>query len=128
MFWMILVVLLFAMLVLLARENLSLTGWLGLLVIADVILMLAGMSIPMVVLILLLIGVAGTLFVSDTLRLKWVSRPLKSYIRKSLPPMSGTEKAAIEAGTIWWDGELFRGNPDFTRLLATPRPALSAAE
>ena len=128
MFWIVLVVLLFAMLILLAKVKLSLTRWLGLLVIADVILMLAGLSIPVVVLILLLIGAAGVLFATDALRLKWVSSPLRNYIRKSLPPMSDTEKAAIEAGTIWWDGELFRGNPDFSRLLTTPKPVLSAAE
>ena len=27
--------------------------------------------------------------------------------RKVLPPMSQTEREAIEAGTVWWDGELF---------------------
>jgi acyl-CoA dehydrogenase len=42
--------------------------------------------------------------------------------------MSQTEKEAIDAGTVWWDGDLFSGKPDWDRLLATPRPRLSAEE
>ena len=35
--------------------------------------------------------------------------------------MSDTEREALEAGTVWWDAELMRGNPDFTKLLlSTP--------
>jgi len=45
-----------------------------------------------------------------------------------MPPMSQTEREALEAGTVWWDGELFSGRPDWRRLLATPRPALTADE
>jgi len=128
MFWIFLVVLLFAMLFLLARASLSLIIWLAVLVIADVALALAGMNLPVAVLILLLIGAVGVLFAVEEIRLKWVSRPLKNYIRKSLPPMSDTEKAAIEAGTVWWDGELFRGKPNFSRLLDTSKPTLSEEE
>jgi acyl-CoA dehydrogenase len=42
--------------------------------------------------------------------------------------MSDTEREALEAGTVWWDGELFRGNPDWNKLLAYPVPKLTAAE
>ena len=48
--------------------------------------------------------------------------------RKVLPPMSQTEREAIEAGTVWWDGELFSGRPDWKRLLATPAPTLTPEE
>ena len=43
-----------------------------------------------------------------------------------MPPMSQTEREAIEAGTVWWDGELFSGRPDWPRLLETPYARLSA--
>src|SRR6266498_2427411 len=43
------------------------------------------------------------------LRRMLVSRPLLGLFRKLLPPMSQTEREALEAGTIWWDGELFSG-------------------
>ena len=48
--------------------------------------------------------------------------------RKVMPPMSQTEREALEAGTVWWDGELFSGRPDWKRLLATPPPSLTAEE
>ena len=41
--------------------------------------------------------------------------------RKVMPPMSQTERDALEAGTVWWDGELFSGRPAGRKLLALPR-------
>src|ERR1700693_6097630 len=60
------------------------------------------------------------------LRRKAVSDAVLTAFRKVLPPMSQTERDAIEAGTVWWDGELFSGNPRWSRLLAMPRPRLTA--
>jgi acyl-CoA dehydrogenase len=48
--------------------------------------------------------------------------------RRILPDMSQTEKEAIDAGTVWWDADLFSGTPDWNKLLATPEPKLSAEE
>jgi acyl-CoA dehydrogenase len=48
--------------------------------------------------------------------------------RRILPDMSQTEKEAIDAGTVWWDADLFSGKPDWDKLLATPAPRLSAEE
>src|SRR5512137_2961615 len=62
------------------------------------------------------------------LRRKLISDGVLSAFRKILPPMSQTEKEAIEAGTVWWDGELFSGKPDWRKLLAAPRPSLTAEE
>ena len=69
-------------------------------------------------------GVLGTLLVAAfvicavvfnvrPLRERLVSTPLLKYVRAVLPPMSETERAAIDAGTVWWEAELFRGAPDF---------------
>src|SRR5437660_1477487 len=52
---------------------------------------------------------------------------LKVY-KRVLPAMSQTEQDAIDAGTVWWDGELFSGQPDWARLFAYPQPKLSAEE
>jgi acyl-CoA dehydrogenase len=62
------------------------------------------------------------------LRRKLISNAVLSVFRKVLPPMSQTERDAIEAGTVWWDGELFSGRPHWSRLLAMPRPKLTADE
>jgi acyl-CoA dehydrogenase len=34
-----------------------------------------------------------------------------------LPVISKTEREALDAGTVWYEGELFSGNPDFKRLI-----------
>ncbi len=61
-------------------------------------------------------------------RRRYLSKPLIARIRKMLPPMSQTERDAIESGTVGWEAELFRGNPDWKRLLSMPRPRLSEEE
>lgn len=63
-----------------------------------------------------------------SLRIKWLSKPLLNRIRKVLPPMSETERDAIESGTVWWEAELFRGNPDWSKLLKYNKPVLSQRE
>ncbi|MGH8278017.1 MAG: acyl-CoA dehydrogenase [Gammaproteobacteria bacterium] len=62
------------------------------------------------------------------LRRQWLSRPLLEAFRKVMPEMSETEAAALEAGTVWWDGELFSGKPDWHKLLKVPVPKLSEEE
>jgi acyl-CoA dehydrogenase len=62
------------------------------------------------------------------LRRKLISDGILAGFSKRLPPMSQTEREAIEAGTVWWDGELFSGKPDWRKLLATPRPTLTPEE
>ncbi|HEY1899001.1 MAG TPA: acyl-CoA dehydrogenase [Steroidobacteraceae bacterium] len=52
---------------------------------------------------------------------------LRSY-RRMLPSMSQTEKEALEAGTVWWDGELFTGAPRWEKLLSARAPQLTPAE
>jgi len=62
------------------------------------------------------------------LRRAWISRPLFSLYKRILPQMSDTEREALEAGTVWWEGELFRGKPDWKKLHAYPQPKLRAEE
>ena len=62
------------------------------------------------------------------LRKRLISAPALSWYRKVLPPMSDTERDAIEAGTVWWDAELFSGRPDWEKLRGLSRPTLSAEE
>ncbi len=56
------------------------------------------------------------------------SRPVLQIFQKVMPPMSRTEKEAIDAGTTWWEGDLFRGNPDWQKLHNYPQPRLTEAE
>ena len=57
-----------------------------------------------------------------------ISNPILPLMRKALPPMSSTEQEALEAGSVWWDAELFSGKPDWKKLLSHPEPALSKEE
>jgi acyl-CoA dehydrogenase len=62
------------------------------------------------------------------LRRKLLSEPAMRAFRRTLPPMSQTEREALEAGTVWWDGELFSGSPDWRKLLDVPRATLTPEE
>lgn len=62
------------------------------------------------------------------LRKSLFSAPAFRSFRKVMPPMSRTEKEAIDAGTTWWEGDLFRGNPDWQKLHNYPQPKLTAEE
>jgi acyl-CoA dehydrogenase len=57
-----------------------------------------------------------------------ITKPLLDVYRKMLPSMSDTEREALEAGNVWWDGELFSGMPEWDRLMSYPAPQLSEEE
>ncbi|OCQ51642.1 Acyl-coenzyme A dehydrogenase [Photorhabdus australis subsp. thailandensis] len=54
--------------------------------------------------------------------------PALNAFRKVMPSLSRTEKEALDAGTTWWEGELFRGKPDWKKLHDYPKPQLTAEE
>ncbi|EKT4486202.1 acyl-CoA dehydrogenase FadE [Shewanella algae] len=57
-----------------------------------------------------------------------ITRPLLKLYRGIMPEMSSTEKEAIEAGTTWWEADLFAGNPNWKKLHNYPVARLSAEE
>lgn len=57
-----------------------------------------------------------------------LTRPLFKLYKSIMPEMSRTEKEAIEAGTTWWEADLFAGNPNWKKLHAIPVSTLSAEE
>jgi len=61
-------------------------------------------------------------------RRDYITRPIFRWARNVLPSLSATEREAAEAGDVWWDADLFSGNPDWTKLIAFPPAALSAEE
>ncbi|MBC8946890.1 MULTISPECIES: acyl-CoA dehydrogenase FadE [Xenorhabdus] len=61
-------------------------------------------------------------------RISLFSAPGLKAFRKVMPSMSSTEKEAIDAGTTWWEGDLFRGNPDWNKLHNYPKPQLTDEE
>jgi len=57
-----------------------------------------------------------------------VSFPAFHLLKNILPPMSETEREANDSGSVWWEAELFRGFPDWSLLLNSPKPNLSSTE
>nr|WP_283104946.1 acyl-CoA dehydrogenase FadE [Shewanella dokdonensis] len=57
-----------------------------------------------------------------------ITRPLLKLYRGIMPEMSSTEKDAIEAGTTWWEADLFAGSPNWKKLHNYPKARLSAEE
>src|SRR4051812_16138181 len=59
---------------------------------------------------------------SPSLRKDYLTKPILGWAKGVLPTMSDTEREALEAGDVWWDADLFTGNPDWAKLLKV-RPA-----
>jgi acyl-CoA dehydrogenase len=71
---------------------------------------------------------AAVEFGIPSLRRALISGPLMKMVAKILPKMGDTERIALEAGTVWWDGELFSGDPDWKKLLDFDMQQLSEKE
>src|SRR5471032_3217228 len=57
-----------------------------------------------------------------------ITKPIFSWAKGVLPAMSDTEREALEAGDVWWDADLFTGNPDWAKLLANAPATLTPEE
>lgn len=76
-------------------------------------------------LLILFILIVGSI---KALRRQLISKHLFKAVGKAMPAMSATERAALEAGTVSWEGELFTGNPDFSVLCNAPTVSLTEEE
>ena len=88
----------------------------------------AGVSASAMTTLWIVFIVVSALALPTPLRRLLIGVPLLALFRKILPQVSQTEQEALDAGTVWWDGDLFSGNPDWNKLLAYPKPTLSAEE
>lgn len=83
---------------------------------------------PVFIVFLAILTLISALSNMKSLRQNKISKPFFSMFKKMLPPLSETEKEAIDAGTVWWDGELFSGDPDWNSLTSIEKPELSKDE
>ncbi|MDD4979316.1 MAG: acyl-CoA dehydrogenase [Gallionella sp.] len=118
-----------AVFLILAFFRASITSWLfALMVIVPVMAIqtqISGTTLQVVYLALFLFVV---FFGIPPLRRAVITAPILKIFRKVLPQISATEQEAIDAGTVWWDGELFSGHPDWNKLRAFPKCGLSKEE
>ncbi|MGL6251530.1 MAG: acyl-CoA dehydrogenase, partial [Billgrantia desiderata] len=113
------------LLVLMRREagavpTLALLGVLG----------LAGLLLGSHVLgVLLLLGAAAVAVAGlPALRIHWLSPRLFAMFKRVSPKVSDTERIALEAGTVAWDGELFSGRPQWDKLMSYHDDGLTEEE
>lgn len=76
----------------------------------------------------LALAVAAVVLNVYPLRRALLSNRLLGWFKRVLPPLSATEREALEAGSVWWEGELFTGRPNWQRVTALAPPALSERE
>jgi acyl-CoA dehydrogenase len=115
--------------ILLAFFRATVVSWvLAIMVIVPVVAVQARLSEAILWVVYFLLFSFIVLFGVPYLRRTVVTAAVLKIFRKILPPISATEQEAIDAGTVWWDGELFSGYPDWDKLLAYPACGLSARE
>jgi acyl-CoA dehydrogenase len=111
-----------------AYHRVSLKSWAVLSVFALAIAALLGASLVTTVIAGLLFAAVAVPLLHTGLRRSKLTAPLLRIYTKMLPQLSETEKTALEAGTVGFEGELFSGMPKWNDLLSQPKPLLSPAE
>ena len=128
MFW-ILIVGLLGFSVIAAYRGIDLRNWtIGMALILVGFAVFTSVSIAAITALSILFAAIAIPINVKSLRRKWFSAPFLAVYRKMLPTLSDTEKVALEAGTVGWEGELFAGNPDWDSLLKQFWPQLSKEE
>jgi acyl-CoA dehydrogenase len=89
---------------------------------------LLGASASATVVAGLLLALVALPLLLPAIRKPYITAPLLRFYTRILPPLSETERVALESGTVGFEGELFSGRPDWDSLLSQPRPELTAEE
>ncbi|MCK5361211.1 MAG: acyl-CoA dehydrogenase, partial [Gammaproteobacteria bacterium] len=92
--------------------------WASVIAIWIIISAISGsLSTPTALLSLLFLGLVAAPFFLHELRRSLITDKILVWFQKSLPAISTTERVALEAGTVWWEAELFTGQPDWHHML-----------
>ncbi|MCK7592142.1 acyl-CoA dehydrogenase [Pseudomarimonas salicorniae] len=111
-----------------AYFRVSLKTWAILSAGALVIAALAGASIVATVIAAVLFALVSVPLLHAPTRRSKLTAPLLKIYTKMLPQLSDTERTALEAGTVGFEGELFSGMPKWKDLLSQPKPELTPEE
>jgi acyl-CoA dehydrogenase len=80
------------------------------------------------VLVLFIVLVVVVVLAAPPIRRVLLTSWLMPMLAPVIPRMSETERIALEAGTVWWDADLFSGKPRWDRLLSFKPKALTDEE
>ncbi|GAB2614751.1 acyl-CoA dehydrogenase [Novilysobacter erysipheiresistens] len=111
-----------------AYHRLRLPVWVALTAVALVGCWLLGANPVATVVAGVLLALVAVPLLLPQIRLPFITAPLLGFYSKILPPLSETERVALEAGTVGFEGELFSGKPEWQVLLDQPAPTLTAEE
>ena len=124
----LLVLALIGSIVILTAKQASILVWtISYAIFASLVMQYASPGFFLQTILWLIFGVFVVSSVS-VLRKNLLSRHLFKLIGKTMPHMSATEREALEAGTVSWEGDLFSGAPDFAALQSVPAVKLTADE
>jgi acyl-CoA dehydrogenase len=112
----------------LAYHRASALVWAAAMASGVLLLTVVGAPSALLVVLAVMTGMVAVLLGVKPIRRALVTGPIFGIYKKMLPQMSDTEREALEAGTVWWDKDLFTGRPDWHKLLAFPQPKLTAEE
>ena len=125
--WFILVLVIAALALVYVQARAS--WWLAFMIVWVAAAHVSGAAGPVATTLLAIVFVLPALVLTiRPLRRTWLTKPVLDIFRKILPEMSPTERDAIEAGTVWWDAQLFSGRPHWDTLLGYGPATLSAEE
>ncbi|USU17727.1 acyl-CoA dehydrogenase [Paraburkholderia fungorum] len=125
--WFILVLVIAALALVYVQARAS--WWLAFMIVWVAAAHVSGAAGPVATTVLAIVFVLPALVLTlKPLRRTWLTKPVLDIFRKILPEMSPTERDAIEAGTVWWDAELFSGRPHWDTLLGYGPATLTAEE
>src|SRR6185369_13324499 len=79
-----------------------------------------GLPLAVITALWIAVGVFAALSILKPLRRAIVSGPIFGIYKKILPQISQTEQEALDAGSIWWDADLFSGKPDWNKMFDYP--------
>lgn len=78
--------------------------------------------------VVIFVAMLGLLYFLPDMRKQFISARLFGMVKQKMPPISQTERDAIDAGTVWWDAELFSGRPNWDVLFSAKTPGLTDEE
>lgn len=111
-----------------AYHRMRLATWVALSACVLVACWLLGANLTATIVAAVLVVLVSAPVLLPFLRKPLLTTPLMGFFRKVLPPLSQTERIALETGSVGFEGELFTGDPNWQKLLNYPKPQLSAEE
>ncbi|WP_226469002.1 acyl-CoA dehydrogenase [Luteimonas panaciterrae] len=111
-----------------AYHRLRLAYWAAITATLLVACWLLGVNQTAVIVAAALVALIAVPLLLPPIRKALITAPLLKGYRKVLPPLSQTERIALETGSVGFEGELFSGDPDWKQLLSQPKAQLTAEE